>query len=151
MPSFSWLLEWFDRWLTIEQPVTYWSFWVALLRLLPVLLVPFVVVYVGAGEQFALRTFAPLPLVFIASTLGYAVRAFDGFGTFLSVLFAGVYGYLLWVQGIGRLLLTQLTPILPVLAVLAFIALVAGFASPALHGRNASQAFKEARKDRREE
>lgn len=147
MPTVSGVPEWVDEWLTIEQPVTYWSFWMALLRLVPVLLVPFVVVYVGIGEEFAVRTFAPLPFVFIAPTLGYAVRAFDGTGALFSLLFAIVYSFFLWVQGTARLLLTQPTPMLSVLAVLTFIALVAGFASPAIHGKNTEESFEDARED----
>ncbi len=145
MSEVPWLPDRLDRWLTIEQPVTYWSFWAALLRLVPLLAVPFVLVYLGAGEGFALRSFAPLPFVFVAATLGYAVRAFDGVEALISLLLAVVYGFLLWLTGVGVAVLRQPTPLLSVLAVLAFVAVVTGFASPALHGRGSDEEFEAAR------
>lgn len=150
MTKVSWLPDSLDRWLTVEQPVTYWSFWAALGRLVPLLVVPFVLVYVGAGEGFALRSFAPLPFVFVAATLGYAVRAFDGVGALISLLLAVVYGFLLWLTGVGVAVLRQPTLLLSMLAVLAFVAVVAGFASPALHGRDGTDEFEAARRRRRE-
>jgi hypothetical protein len=146
-----WLPDRLDRWLTIEQPVTYWSFWAALGRLAPLLAVPFVVVLLAGGEGFALRAFAPLPFVFVAATLGYAVRAFDGVGALISLLLAVVYGFLLWLTGVGVAVLRQPTPLLSVLAVLAFVAVVAGFASPALHGQDGADEFEAARRRRRRE
>ena len=151
MTRVPWLPDRLDRWLTIEQPVTYWSFWAALGRLVPLLAVPFVVVVLAAGEGFALRSFAPLPFVFVAATLGYAVRAFDGVGALISLLLAVVYGFLLWLTGVGVAVLRQPTPLLSVLAVLAFVAVVAGFASPALHGQDGDDEFEAARRRRRRE
>ena len=142
----SWLPDWLDRWLTIEQPVTYWSFWLALGRLVPLLAVPFVVAFLIAGEGFALRSFAPLPFVFVAATLGYAVRAFDGVGALVSGLLAAVYSFLLWLSDIGVMVLRQPTAMLSVLAVLAFVAVVAGFASPTLHGQRGDDEFAAARR-----
>lgn len=151
MSEVPWLPDRLDHWLTIEQPVTYWSFWAALLRLVPLLAVPFVLVYLGAGEGFALRSFAPLPFVFVAATVGYAVRAFDGVGALISLLLAVVYGFLLWLTGVGVAVLRQPTPLLSVLAVLAFVAIVAGFASPVLHGQGGDDEFEAARRRRRRE
>jgi len=146
MAPIPWLPGWLDRWLTVERPVTYWAFWAAILRLVPLLSVPFVLVAIGTSEPFALRSFAPLPFVFVASTLGYAVRAFDGVGMLVSFILAGVYSFLLWLSGVGESVLSQPTPLLSVLAVLAFVALLAGFGSPTLHGQNGSEEFTEARR-----
>lgn len=151
MAQVPWLPDRLDRWLTVERPVTYWSFWAALGRLVPLLAVPFVLVYVGAGEGLALRSFAPLPFVFLAATLGYAVRAFDGVGTLISLLLAVIYGFFLWLTGVGVTVLRQPTPLLSMLAVLAFVAVVVGFASPALHGRDGADEFEAARRRRRRE
>jgi len=68
----------------------------------------------------------------------------------ISLLLTAVYGFLLWLDGIGGVLLTQPTPMLSALAVLTFVALVAGFASPTLHGQGGAEEFEEARKERRE-
>ncbi|QKY19468.1 hypothetical protein B4589_003400 [Halolamina sp. CBA1230] len=145
-----WLPGWFDRWLTVEQPVTYWSFWAALLRLVPLLAVLFVAVSAVTSSEFALRSFAPLPFVFVTATLGYAVRAFDGVGALVSVLSAVVYGFLLWLDGVGTTLLRQPTTMLSVLAVLAFVALLAGFGSPTLHGQHSDDELSAARRRRNE-
>jgi len=151
MTSVSWLPERLNRWLTVEQPVTYWSFWAALLRLVPLLVVPFVVTFVAVGEGFALRSFAPVPFVFVAATVGYAVRAFDELGVLLSLIVATVYSFLLWVSGVGTALLRQPTPLLSVLAVLAFVALLAGFGSSTLHGHRGGGELEQARREWQEE
>jgi hypothetical protein len=151
MTSVPWLPERLNRWLTVAQPVTYWSFWAALLRLVPLLVVPFVVVFVAVGGGFALRSFAPVPFVFVAATLGYAVRAFDELGVLLSLIVAAVYGFLLWASGVGMAVLRQPTPLLSVLAVLAFVALVAGFSAPTLHGQRGEGGLERARRKWQEE
>lgn len=138
--------DWVDRWLTVERPVTYWSFWAALLRLVPLLAVIFVLVLLTTSLSFTLRSFAPVPFVFVAATLGYAVRAFDGVGALISVLSAVVYGFLLALDGIGATLLRQPTPLLSVLAVLTFVALLAGFGSSTLHGQGGDAELEAARK-----
>ncbi len=134
-----------DRWLTVERPVTYWSFWAALLRLVPFLALLFVLVLLATSPTFALRSFAPLPFVFVAATFGYAVRAFDGVGALISALSAVVYGFLLALHGVGATLLRQPTPLLSVLAVLTFVALLAGFGSPTLHGQRGDAELESAR------
>ncbi len=151
MPSASWLPERLNRWLTVERPVTYWSFWAALLRLVPLLAALFVAVFFAVGEGFALRSFAPLPYVFVAATLGYAVRAFDGLGVLLSLLLATVYGFLLWLSGVGTALLRQPTPLLSALAALAFAAVVAGFSAPTLHADRGAENLERARREWQEE
>lgn len=145
MARVPWLPGWLDRWLTVERPVTYWTFWAALLRLVPLLAVPLALAGL-AGGQFALRAFAPVPFVFVAATLGYAVRAFDGTGMLVSGMVAGVYGFLLWLTGVGELLLTQPTPLLSVLSVLTFIALLSGFGSSTLHDTPTQGEFTAARR-----
>ncbi|MFC6735194.1 hypothetical protein ACFQEQ_02945 [Halolamina salina] len=140
--------DWADRWLTVERPVTYWSFWAALLRLVPFLGILFVLVLLATSLSFALRSFAPLPFVFVAATFGYAVRAFDGVGALISALSAAVYGFLLALDGIGATLLRQPTPLLSVLPVLTFLALLAGFGSPTLHGQRGDDELAAARRRR---
>jgi len=125
--------------------VTYWSFWAALLRLVPLLALLFVLVLLATSLPFTLRSFAPLPFVFVAATFGYAVRAFDGAGALISILSAVVYGFLLALDGIGATLLRQPTPLLTVLAVLTFVALLAGFGSPTLHGQGGDAELESAR------
>ncbi|NHX36117.1 MULTISPECIES: hypothetical protein [Halolamina] len=151
MTSVSWLPERLNRWLTVGRPVTYWSFWAALLRLVPLLAVLFVAVAFAVGEGFALRAFAPLPFVFVAATLGYAVRAFDGLGVLISLLLAGIYAFLLWLSGVGATLLGQPTPLLSVLAVLAFVAVLAGFGAPTLHGQRGADELEQARREWQQE
>ena len=138
----------FARWLTVGDPVTYWSFWWALLRLVPILVGLFALVTAATGMRFTVDSFAPLPFVFVAATLGYAVRAFDGVGALISVLSAVVYGFLLWLDGVGTTLLRQPTPLLSALAVLTFVALIAGFGSPTLHGQRGDDEFVAARRRR---
>ena len=147
MSTGTWLSDRLDHWLTIEQPVTYWSFWRALLRLVPLLAVPFVVVLLVAGDRIALLSFAPVPFVLVAATLGYAVRSFDGVGALISGVVGVVYGFLLWLEGTGELLVFQATPMLAVLTVLTFLAVIAGFASPTLHGRGGDDEFERARRE----
>ena len=150
MTSVSWLPERLNRWLTVGRPVTYWSFWRALLRLIPFLALLFVAVALGVDEWFALRSFAPLPFVFVAATLGYAVRAFDEFGVLISLLVAIVYSFLLWVSGVGATLLGQPTPLLQALAVLTFAAILAGFSAPTLHGQGGADELERARRELQE-
>ncbi|GAB7093265.1 hypothetical protein JCM30237_04170 [Halolamina litorea] len=146
MAGESTLPGWLDRWLTLKQPVTYWSFWAALLRLLPLFVLPFLVTVAVVTPAFAVRAFAPLPFVLVAATLGYAVRAFDGVGALVSVLIAALYSFLLGVTGVGESVVSQPTPLLSVLAVLAFVALLAGFGSPTLHGQRGDDEFAAARR-----
>lgn len=134
----------FDRWFTVGQPVTYWSFWWALLRLVPVLVGLFALVTVATGMQFTVDSFAPLPFVFVAATFGYAVRDLDAEGALISLLIAGVYGFVLWLTGAGSVLLRRPTPMLSVIAALAFVAMFTGFASPMLHGRRENTEFARA-------
>lgn len=145
MAHVPWLPARLDRWLTVERPVTYWTFWAALLRLAALLAVPFALSVFG-GEQFLLRAFGPLPFVFVAATLGYAVRAFDSLGVLVSAMLAAIYAFLLWLTGVGELLLTQPTPLLSVLSVLTFVALLAGFGSSALHSEPTEEEFVTARR-----
>jgi hypothetical protein len=145
MAPVPWLPERLDRWLTVERPVSYWTFWAALLRLAALLALLFALSLL-AGEQFVLRAFAPLPFVFVAATLGYAVRAFDGVGVLVSGMIASSYAFLLRLTGVGELLLTQPTPLLSVLSILTFIALLAGFGSSALHGEPTEEEFATARR-----
>jgi len=133
-----------DGWLTVEQPVTYWSFWAALLWLGAFLLVPFVLIAAAAGVRFTIVSFAPLPFVLVAASLGYAVRGLNQVGALISLLLAVVYAFLLWLSGTGLLLLRQPTPLLSVLAVLTFVAMIAGFAAPTIHGRRQSGEFTRA-------
>lgn len=126
-----------DRWLTVGQPVSYWAFWFALLRLVPVLFGLFALVTVATGMQFSVDSFAPLPYVFVAATFGYAVRDLDTEGVLVSLLLAGVYSFVLWLADAGSVLLRRPTPMLLVIATLVFLAMFTGFASPMLHGRRA--------------
>ncbi|MFB6221613.1 MAG: hypothetical protein ABEH90_09250 [Halolamina sp.] len=145
------LLERLDQWLTIERPVTYWSFWAALLRLVPILLVLLGLVAVVAGRRFTLISFAPVPFVFIAATVGYTVREFDAKGALMSVVIALIYSFLLWLTGTGWLILRRPTPMLSAVAVLTFVALLAGFGSPTLHGQGDGRDFEQARRQYRQE
>ena len=145
MARVPWLPSWLDRWLTVERPVTYWTFWAALLRLVPLLSIPFALSFLAGGE-FVLRAFAPLPFVFVAATLGYAVRAFDGVGVLVSGLLASAYAFLLWLSGVAELLLTQPSALLSVLSVLTFVGVLAGFGSSTLHGEPSDEEFTTARR-----
>jgi hypothetical protein len=144
-------LERVDQWFTIEQPVTYWSFWLALLRLVPVFLLLFGLVAAIGGVRFAVISFAPLPYVLVAATVGYAVRNFDAGGILVSVVAGLVYGFTLWLSGIAGLILSRPTVILSVSAVLAFLALSAGFASSTLHGQAEKDEFREKRREYQQE
>lgn len=138
-----------DRWLTIEQPVTYWSFWEALLRLVPFFLAMFALVAVATDVRFAFYSFAPLPFVFVAATVGYAVRDLNVTELVVSHLVAAVYGFLLWLSGTAGALLQRPTPVLSVIAVLAFVAMIAGFSSSTLHGRQEDDEFTRAYREHR--
>jgi hypothetical protein len=144
MAPTSWLPDRLDRWFSIRQPVSYWSFWWDLLRLAPVFLVVFGLMALTLGTEFSVLSFAPLPFVFVAATGGYAIRNLDLLGGFWSLLLAGSYGFVLAVTDVGWLLLQRPTPILKVVALLTFVALVSGFAAPSLHGRWENQEFEAA-------
>jgi hypothetical protein len=133
-----------DRWFTVEQPVTYWSFWWALLRVVPLLIGVFALLTVVTGMQFTFESLAPLPFVFVAASFGFAVRTLDAEGGLISVQIAAVYGFILSLGGTGSHLLQRPTPMLSVMAALAFVAMVTGFASPMLHGRRESRRFARA-------
>jgi small-conductance mechanosensitive channel len=144
MSSVGWLTDRVNRWFSIRQPVTYWSFWGDLLRLAPVLVTLFALFAVALGTQFSVLTFAPLPYVFVAATSGFAVRDLDLLGGLWSGLLGVVYGFVLWVTNVGPLLLQRPTPVLSAVAVLTFVALVVGFSAPSLHGRRANREFEAA-------
>ncbi|MFW5939534.1 MAG: hypothetical protein ACOCQU_03705 [Halolamina sp.] len=127
--------------------MSYRSFWIALLRLVPGFVVAFIAVAVFVSEPFAVRSFASLPFVFAAATLGFAVRAFDRTGMLVSVLIAGVYSFLLEVGPVADHLLRQPTPMLSVLAVLTFGALLVGFSARTLHGQRGGSEFERARRE----
>lgn len=127
------LVERLDAWLTLQQPVTYWSFWSRLLKVSPVLLVAVLVSVAIAGNSLTLVPFAPVPYVFVAATLGFAVRRLEGGHALLSVGVAGVYTAMLVSLGTLSTLLASPSPILGAIAVLTFVATIAGFASPSLH------------------
>lgn len=132
------------RWFTIQQPVTYWSFWRDLLRLTPVLAALFVLSVAVFGMEFSVLSFAPLPFVFVTATTGYAIRDLHPSGGLWSVLVGLTYSAVLWITGTGQTLLQRPTPILTAVAVLTFVALVAGFAAPSLHGRADNREFRAA-------
>lgn len=133
----------------MAQPVTYWPFWLASLRLVPILLGVFVLVTVATGMQFTGDSFAPFPFVFVAATFGYAVRDLDTEGAVISLLITVVYAFVLWLSGAGSVLLRRPTPMLSVIAALAFVAMFAGFASPKLHGRRRNTEFVQAYENRK--
>lgn len=143
------VLDRVDHWLSVERPVTYWSFWRALLRLGAILAPPFGLIAAAAGLRFTVISFAPLPFVLVAATFGYAVRDLNPLGGLISLLLAVLYGFLLWLSGTGLLLLRRPTPLLSVLAVLTFVAMVAGFGAPTIHGRRENREFVRAYREHR--
>ncbi|MEF8800625.1 MAG: hypothetical protein V5A38_08455 [Halolamina sp.] len=136
------------RWFSIEQPVSYWTFWWALLRVVPLLLGVFALVTIASGMQFRLDSLAPLPFVFICATFGFAVRDLDEEGGLISLLLATFYSVILWLTGTGSVLLREPTPMLSVFAALAVVAMFTGFASPTLHGRQENEQFARVYQDR---
>lgn len=136
----------FDRAATVEQPVTYWSLWGTLLRTSPVLLVAVAVAAAVGGGRLSLLAFAPVPFVFCAATLGFAVRAMDLGGTFTSIALGAIYAGVLLATGVAAPLLDRPTPLLAVLGLLTSIAALAGFISPTLHGRT-DDVVEHARRD----
>jgi len=127
-----------DRWLSLSRPIDYGELWIGLLKTTPlfVLLVgAFVPVF---GRELTALWFAPVPLVYVAATLGFAVRDLDGSGAVTSLAVGGAYAGLLWITGIGWTVLNTLSPILWLLGGLTVLGGVAGFISPALHGGGGS-------------
>ena len=132
------------RWFTIQRPVSYWSFWTDLLRLMPLLATLFVLSVALFGMEFSVLSFAPLPFVFVTATTGYAIRDLHLSGSLWSALVALTYSAILWLTGTAQTLLQRPTPILTAVAILTFVALVAGFAAPSLHGQPDNQEFRAA-------
>lgn len=122
-----------DAWLTLQQPVTYWSFWSRLLKVSPVLLVALLLSVAIAGSDITVGPFAPVPYVFVAATFGFAVRRLEGRHVLVSVGIGGFYTAILVSLGVMTAMLDSPSPILGAVAVLTFVATIAGFASPSLH------------------
>ena len=127
------LLKRVDAWLTLQQPVTYWSFWARLLKVSPVVLVAVLAAVVVAGSALTVVPFAPVPYVFVTATLGFAVRRLEGDHALVSVTVGVVYTAMLVALGTMSTVLNSPSPILVVVALLTFFAAIAGFASPTLH------------------
>lgn len=123
----------FDGWLTLSDPVTYWSVWAGLLKTTPLIALIGVALVVGTGTVPALTYLSPVPFVYTVGTLGFAVRDLDSTGIVVSLGLTVAYGWLLAVTGYGWRLLTDLAPLVWLLALLVIVAGVGGFTSPALH------------------
>lgn len=127
------LVERLDVWLTLQQPVTYWSFWSRLLKVSPIVLLAVLASVAIAGSALTVVPFAPVPYVFVAATLGFAVRRLEGDHALVSLGVAGVYTAMLVSLGTFRMMLASPSPILAAIGILTFVATIAGFASPSLH------------------
>lgn len=137
--------------LKLDEPVTYWRLWATLLRGSPAIIVCAGVVALVVGEHQTVVATAPVPFVFTAATLGFAVRDMDLLGVVVSAGLTVAYAGLLWTTGIGELVLSRPAPLLSVLGVLVFVAAVAGFGSPTLHGRDRSLAEAQRERQQRQE
>lgn len=127
------LIERIDAWLTLQQPVTYWSFWSRLLKVSPILLVAVLASVAIAGSALTITPFAPVPYVFIAATFGFAVRRLKGAQALVSAGVGGLYTAALASLDVLWPMLDSPSPILAAVAVLTFVSTIAGFASPSLH------------------
>lgn len=117
-----------------ERAVSYWSLWQRLLLATPVVLALVGIAAVVAGGGLSLAALAPVPFVFLAATLGFAVRDMDLAGTLTSLSLGGVYAAVLVVTDVATLVLARPTALLALLGFLTSAAAVAGFLSPSLHG-----------------
>ncbi|MFB6234822.1 MAG: hypothetical protein ABEH81_00225 [Halopenitus sp.] len=127
------LVERVDAWLTLQQPVTYWSFWSRLLKVSPVVLLAVLASVAIAGSALTVVPFAPVPYVFVAATFGFAVRRLQGGYALVSVGVAGMYTAILVSLGTFWKMLASPSLILAAIGILTFVAIIAGFASPSLH------------------
>lgn len=127
------LVERVDTWLTLQQPVTYWSFWSRLLKVSPIVLLAVLGSAAIAGSALTVVPFAPVPYVFVAATFGFAVRRLEGGHALVSVGVGAVYTAMLVSLGTLWTMLTSHSPILAAVSILTFVAAIAGFASPSLH------------------
>lgn len=123
-----------DRWLSLARPIDYRELWVGLLKTAPVLVVLVGAFVVAFGRELAGLWFAPVPLVYVAATLGFAVRDLDGSGVATSIALGAAYAGLLWISGVGWAVLDTLSPILWLLGGLVALGGLVGFFSPTLHG-----------------
>lgn len=122
--------------LTFQPPVTYGQFCLTIAGVSTIVLplVGGVAVVFGAGA--ALVAALPVPFVFFAATLGFAVRGMHHRGVATSLLLGAGYAVLLGTTGLAGLTLAQGWPILAVQGLLVVVAGFLGFASPRLHGRD---------------
>lgn len=139
-----------DDWFSLDRPVTYWTFWIGILRTVPVLLLVLAGVAGVVGMRLATVAISPVPFVFVAATFGFAARNLDGTGMTVSGLAGVIYGLGLGVLDIGRLLLTTLSPLLWVFALLTVAGGIAGFLAQRLHAGTDSRSLHEAQRQRRE-
>lgn len=122
-----------DAWVTLRQPVTYWSFWARLLKVSPLLVLPVLASVAIVGDALTVVPFAPTPYVFVAATLGFAVRRLRGMYVFTSLGIGVGYTIALALQGVLRPILATHSTVVTAIALLTFVAGIAGFASPSLH------------------
>lgn len=144
------LIERVDVWLSLQQPVTYWSFWRRLLKVSPLLLVAVLAAVAIAGGRLTILPFAPVPYVFVAATFGFAVRRLDGRHALVSIGVGTVYTAVIASLGILSTMFTSPSMILTIVAILTFVAAIAGFGSPSLHQGFQRSKLTADRQDRRE-
>lgn len=120
-------------WLSLERPVTYWSLWAALLETIPVAAAIVVAAALLLRDPLAIASLSPVPYVFFAATLGFAIRRLNRRYVLLSLLLVIGYTSLLGLLGLFSLLFAGNVATFAVVISLTFLSLLIGFAWPSLH------------------